>query len=214
VTELVFIEQAPSQGMERRIESGATIGRAGCDVILSDPDVSRRHAAIREAGDGVSIEDLGSTNGTYVNGERIDAPRPLRDGDEVKIGSTVWRLRTPAVTRVMETPHADRGATMVTQTPTAPPAAEPAVPERAASAPPPAASAEGRRGDVPVPDFAPSAIRRVVPGPDAVTSFAPEGQQRKKGSAATRVGATIMAVIVVALTTFGVVLYYITEPFK
>jgi pSer/pThr/pTyr-binding forkhead associated (FHA) protein len=199
VTELVFIEQAPSQGLERRIESGATIGRAGCDVILSDPDVSRRHAAIHEAGDGVSIEDLGSTNGTYVNGERIDAPRPLRDGDEVKIGSTVWRLRAPEVTRVMETPSLDRGATRVTQTTTAPS---------------PPAPAEGSRGDVPVPDFAPSAIRRVVPGPAAVASFAPEGQQRKKGSAATRVGATIMAGIVVALTTFGVVLYYITEPFK
>ena len=65
-----------------------------------------------------------------------------------------------------------------------------------------------------MPDFQPSAIRRVVPGPDVVTPFAPTAASRRKGSAATRMGATIMALIVVALTTAGVLIYYITEPFK
>jgi hypothetical protein len=53
-----------------------------------------------------------------------------------------------------------------------------------------------------------------VPGPDVPTPFAPSTPARRKGSAATRMGATIMAGIVVALTTLGVVIYYITEPFK
>jgi hypothetical protein len=66
---------------------------------------------------------------------------------------------------------------------------------------------------VPLPDFAPSAIRRVVPT-DAPTAFTPETQAGRKGSAATRGGATLMTTVIVALTTAGVVLYYITEPFK
>ena len=62
----------------------------------SDPDVSRRHAEIQVSSGDILISDLGSTNGTFVNGERIDQPRTLRDGDEVRIGAVVWRLRAPA----------------------------------------------------------------------------------------------------------------------
>ena len=70
------------------------------------------------------------------------------------------------------------------------------------------------RGDVPVPDFAPSAIRRVVPV-DAPTAFTPDTQgSRRGGSAATRGGATLFTTIVIAATTAGVLIYYITEPFK
>ncbi|HEX6584552.1 MAG TPA: FHA domain-containing protein [Thermoleophilaceae bacterium] len=252
----VFVEQEPNQGTEVPVEPGATIGREGCDITLSDPDVSRRHAAIQIVRDEVSIEDLGSTNGTFVNGQRIEERRRLSDGDEIQIGSTVWRLRAPAsATRLVDRPS---GATRLSQatslrpsaeppteppTPAAapeppaaapePPAPEPAAPpprtpEPAAGEPPasetpapepvaaraPAPPGAGRRGDVPAPDFQPSAIRRVVPGPDVVTPFAPTAASRRKGSAATRMGATIVALIVVALTTAGVLIYYITEPFK
>lgn len=232
MSEFVFIEQAPMQGAERPVESGATIGREGCDFTLTDPDVSRRHAAIQIAAGELSIEDLGSTNGTFVNGDRISARRSLRDGDEVRIGSTVWKLRAPAgVTRLSPTADAaERGATRPSQATLRPAAAEPATAEQtavspvaAAEAPPAAASAPAAtapapsralsHGDVPQPDFAPSAIRRIVPV-DAPTAFTPEAQAGRKGSAATRAGATVMATVVVALTTAGVVLYYITEPFK
>ncbi|MGH2804437.1 MAG: FHA domain-containing protein, partial [Thermoleophilaceae bacterium] len=143
MTEAVFVEQAPSEGMEHRVVSEATVGREGCDITLGDPDVSRRHAEIRLEDDGVSIEDLGSTNGTYVNGERIGAPRRLQDGDEVKLGSTVWRLRAPAgATRLVQTQEG--GATKLAQTTTLRPASAPEPPteERApAAAEPPAAPA-------------------------------------------------------------------------
>ena len=99
----VFVEQEPNQGTEVPVEPGATIGREGCDITLSDPDVSRRHAAIQIVRDEVSIEDLGSTNGTFVNGQRIEERRRLSDGDEIQIGSTVWRLRAPAsATRLVD----------------------------------------------------------------------------------------------------------------
>lgn len=257
MSEFTFIEQKPNQGAEKPLESGFTIGREGCDITLSDSEVSRRHAAIQIAAGELSIEDLGSTNGTLVNGERISERRSLREGDEVQIGSTVWRLRAPAgATRLSDVPS---GATSLSQTTTLrpaatpeppageppaaePPAAEPPAPEPmaapeptapepapppeptapapepvAAEAPPaaPAPSAgPSRRGDVPLPDFQPSAIRRVVPGGNTPTAFVPETQAARKGSAATRGAATLFATVVVALTTVGVIVYYITEPFK
>jgi predicted component of type VI protein secretion system len=251
MSEFAFIEQKPNKGAEHAVESGTTIGREGCDITIADPDVSRRHAAIQIVSEELSIEDLGSTNGTLVNGETITERRSLRDGDEVQIGSTVWRLRAPAgATRLRETPApaASQATTLRPAAPapappepaaTEPPAPEPATAEapaaesaRPATPPPPepaapeprapeparaaasaAKPAPSRRGDVPQPDFAPSGIRRIVPV-DVPTAFTPEASGGRKGSAATRAGATAMATVVVALTTAGVVLYYITEPFK
>jgi hypothetical protein len=65
-----------------------TIGRdAGCDLVLSDMSVSRSHAGLfREAGRWLLI-DAGSTNGTRINGWRVTAPVPLREGDEIRFGS-------------------------------------------------------------------------------------------------------------------------------
>jgi FHA domain/Domain of unknown function (DUF1707) len=62
------------------------IGRApGCDVLLPNPEVSRRHAEVRRVEGGWELRDLGSTNGTRVNGRRVAGPRPLRPGDEVSL---------------------------------------------------------------------------------------------------------------------------------
>jgi FhaA, N-terminal domain/FHA domain len=70
--------------------SGATIGRSrDCDVVLSDPNVSRRHAELRPRGGGWAIADLGSTNGVSVNGVRVERPQTLRPGDRIEIGTTL-----------------------------------------------------------------------------------------------------------------------------
>jgi pSer/pThr/pTyr-binding forkhead associated (FHA) protein len=76
--------------------AGTTVGRDDCDVVLTDPEVSRRHAVLVASSDGLAIEDLGSTNGTWVNGERIARPEPIRAGDEVRFGNTVWHVRAAA----------------------------------------------------------------------------------------------------------------------
>src|SRR5215210_8065290 len=133
MSEFAFIEQKPNQGAEHAVESGNTIGREGCEITIPDPDVSRRHAAIQIVGEELSIEDLGSTNGTLVNGEAITERRSLRDGDEVQIGSTVWRLRAPAgATRLRETPASPRSqATTLRPAAPAPAPAEPAPEPRA-----------------------------------------------------------------------------------
>ncbi len=75
------------EGRELEATPGAVIGREGTDIVAADPEVSRRHAAIREHGGGVAIEDLGSTNGTFVNGERVERSR-LHDGATVRVGNT------------------------------------------------------------------------------------------------------------------------------
>jgi ABC transport system ATP-binding/permease protein len=70
------------------VRNGLIIGRLhGTDVVqLDHPNVSRRHAAVEVHDGGIRIRDLGSTNGTFVNGERIRQPTPLQPGDRVDIG--------------------------------------------------------------------------------------------------------------------------------
>jgi hypothetical protein len=69
-------------------ERTLSIGRSTeCDIVIPDTNVSRRHAEIRPTIDGFNLVDLGSTNGSLVNGERI-AQRELREGDELAFGNT------------------------------------------------------------------------------------------------------------------------------
>lgn len=79
-----------------RVPLGPTpvvIGRmSDCDVTIADTNVSRRHAQVRPSGSGFAISDLGSTNGTIVNGERLVTEKRLADGDIVSVGSTHLRF--------------------------------------------------------------------------------------------------------------------------
>jgi len=70
-----------------------TIGRSSeCTISLSDQNVSRRHAEVRPGSRGYAVADLGSTNGTMVNGTRIRAEQPLADGDILSFGATYIRF--------------------------------------------------------------------------------------------------------------------------
>ena len=62
-------------------------------VWLESPTVSRHHARIRVDGQTVTLEDLGSKNGTYLRGDRLAAPSPLTDGDEFRLGSVPLKFR-------------------------------------------------------------------------------------------------------------------------
>jgi len=74
-----------------------TIGRqAGCDLLLSDSQISRVHARISLQDGTFILEDLGSTNGTFVNGQRVHH-HVLRSGDEIQIGQTRLRLNPAEV---------------------------------------------------------------------------------------------------------------------
>jgi pSer/pThr/pTyr-binding forkhead associated (FHA) protein len=72
---------------------GATLGRSRqSDVVVDDPNVSRTHAELRPRGGSWVLTDLGSTNGSSVNGRRIDAPTVVKHGDEIELGSASMRL--------------------------------------------------------------------------------------------------------------------------
>lgn len=103
-TLLVAGEIAPGQGTatltlpdgRRVVLDGdkVTLGRQPeCELALADPNASRRHAEVRRGPDSTwLVADLGSTNGTKVNGLRISAPRQLENGDEITVGSTTVRF--------------------------------------------------------------------------------------------------------------------------
>jgi len=70
------------------------LGRDGdVAVWLESQTVSRHHALIRVSGPDATVEDLGSKNGTFLRGERLSAPAPLADGDEISVGSVLIRFR-------------------------------------------------------------------------------------------------------------------------
>lgn len=69
--------------------SGATLGRSRkCDIVVDDPNVSREHAEVRPRGGSWVLRDLGSTNGSSINGRRTDGAEVLKPGDEIELGTS------------------------------------------------------------------------------------------------------------------------------
>lgn len=79
-----------ARGMSYDVSSGATLGRGDVEIQLEDPFASSRHAHLIRQGTILVIEDLGSTNGTYLNDELLRGPRPLHAGDRVRIGDSTF----------------------------------------------------------------------------------------------------------------------------
>jgi hypothetical protein len=86
----LVVRQGPQAGMSFPITGNQLIiGREeGMDIVLQDPESSRRHTRISWQGTHFIIEDLGSTNGTFVNGVQITSPKILSPGDSIGIGQT------------------------------------------------------------------------------------------------------------------------------
>lgn len=93
-TKAVVVEGAAHKGKTFALGEEMTIGRADkCHLVLDDAYVSQMHARIFSRGDGVMVEDLGSTNGTYLNRQRITSATEVGRGDQIKIGKTVLEMR-------------------------------------------------------------------------------------------------------------------------
>src|SRR3954451_1915366 len=107
MTAIGTLRVAQGDGAEStlELESDVVLGRdPSADVVLTDPSgqVSRRHARIVIRGTEAVLEDLVSTNGTFVNGERLDGPYALHAGDKVKLGGCTLEFvpaPAPAPTR-------------------------------------------------------------------------------------------------------------------
>jgi pSer/pThr/pTyr-binding forkhead associated (FHA) protein len=90
----VVVEGDSHRGVSFDLPEELVIGRAPkCQVVLDDSYVSQVHARLFAKDDTYMVEDLGSTNGTYLNRRKVTAPTELRRGDQVKIGKTVLEMR-------------------------------------------------------------------------------------------------------------------------
>ncbi len=106
---LVLVEGAEAG---RRVELGdapTTIGRTpGQTLVFADTELSRRHARVSLENDKATIEDLGSTNGTFVDGERLTSPRVLEDGNVLRIGGQRFRYERRSRREVERAEDLDR----------------------------------------------------------------------------------------------------------
>jgi pSer/pThr/pTyr-binding forkhead associated (FHA) protein len=99
------IVEGTGAGRMVAVGAGVIVGRGrDADLVLADELVSRQHARITPSGSGAVVEDLGSRNGTFVNGEAIHGPTRLEPGDQLQLGVTLVELRSAR--QVAERPSA------------------------------------------------------------------------------------------------------------
>ena len=197
MTPTLVFEAGPLAGRRIELESELVVGREDASLTIDDPEISRKHAAIRPAGDGFEIEDLGSRNGTHVNGSRIEGTTRLGGGDSIKLGQSVIRFESgraaatvaSPVPSAPTTPSAPVAPTAHAPSPPAPSAPAPSAPEPAAAAPIPAA---------------PSAAPKEPFG----TYATPVSGRRKRGVASRQVGPQILTFIAIIATAVAIAIYF------
>jgi hypothetical protein len=93
-TELVAVEPADQVGRRYPLGDEITVGRAaGCQVTVDDTYVSQLHARVFTRDGQLFVEDLGSTNGTYLNRVKVAGPMGMQKGDRLQVGNTVLEVR-------------------------------------------------------------------------------------------------------------------------
>jgi predicted component of type VI protein secretion system len=108
----LVVRSGSAAGLRVEVAGDVVLGREGADVILSDPEASRHHAVVRLAAGGLEIEDLGSTNGTFVDQVRISGPTRLTAGARIRIGASEIQVQTDEVvseTVISAIPAVSRG---------------------------------------------------------------------------------------------------------
>jgi FHA domain len=97
----LVIQEGAGAGSEHPVKGELILGRerGTADVLIEEPGVSRRHARVLPGNGALIVEDLGSSNGTFVNGKRILGPVEVGAGDEVQLGDTVIGVEDPSFVR-------------------------------------------------------------------------------------------------------------------
>ncbi len=91
---VVVVRSDTQVGLDFSIRDSTVLGRSSeSDVVLEDPYASEFHLRLTAKDDRLVLTDLGSTNGTYVNGRRVTSPVDLNRGDAVQVGKTVMEVR-------------------------------------------------------------------------------------------------------------------------
>lgn len=93
-TKVVVVRSDTQAGLDFTVTDATVLGRSEeADIVLDDPYASEFHLRLVAQEGGLILHDLGSTNGTYLNGRRVTAPTELRRGDAVQVGKTVMEVR-------------------------------------------------------------------------------------------------------------------------
>ncbi len=151
------VVSGPNAGLTVDVDEEVVIGREDTDLAIDDDEMSRRHAVVRRHANRLQVEDLGSTNGTFVDGTRIAEPTLLGGGAEIKVGTTL--LVVEGVLPVSD-PNADviqpRNVTRVSPaiSAAAPPSATPVTATATAAPPAPAAPVQPVVGEFRPPEHA------------------------------------------------------------
>lgn len=91
---VLFVRSESQQGQEFEVNDVVVVGRSDeTDFVIDDPYASEFHLRLVSQENGMMLHDLGSTNGTYVNGRRVSAPTELKRGDTIQVGKTVMEIR-------------------------------------------------------------------------------------------------------------------------
>lgn len=190
----LILQSEPGSGTEFILDKPELfLGRdPGNDIVINDPEISRRHARLLLAGDTYTIEDLGSTNGTFIRRQRLAAPVSLRPGEIISLGERVTVRFEVTGLSTDATVAAFRSPVQPTQTPTAaqvPPfiPAAPVQPSAQVSTPSPAHIP-------PVQQAAPAHIPPVAPPRAPVQPIAPTKKKKSGWLVALLI---VLAVIVV-----------------
>lgn len=94
VSEMVVVRSETLSGLRFPVGAGVSVGRSSeADIVLDDPYASEFHFRIVVQDGAVVLSDLGSTNGTYVNGRRVTVPTSLGKGDSIQVGNTILEIR-------------------------------------------------------------------------------------------------------------------------
>ena len=89
------VTSGPAAGQSVELGDELVIGREDAGLVIDDPEISRRHARVSPVDGGVVVEDLGSTNGTFVNGERPSEPVTLKESATIRVGPTEIAVNIP-----------------------------------------------------------------------------------------------------------------------
>ncbi|MCC6615449.1 MAG: FHA domain-containing protein [Anaerolineae bacterium] len=170
------------------------------DIVINDPEVSRHHLRLTRGAGGFTLEDLGSTNGTFVNGQRLTGARPLRQGDMIGLGETVTLAYEATAAAGAEAP----GVTAPNAAQRAPVSPPPQQPVYSPASPPPYSSGYEQQPSYSAPQQAPA-----IQPPGAGYDYDPYAVREEEPQNTTRlvlIGCAVLSLICCCGTIGGAVL--------
>ncbi|MGI8803841.1 MAG: FHA domain-containing protein, partial [Solirubrobacteraceae bacterium] len=171
----LVVKAGPSAGSRFELNGEAVVGRGEVDCVIDDAELSRRHLVVRVTPAGVEVEDLGSLNGTWYQGKRVEGPMLIPAGGIIRLGESELAVE-------IEAPAPEVGRTVIAPVPpellVEPPTAvapAPAPPPAPAAAPPPPPTPEPEPIAAAPPTNIPEKRRPAVDPPAAAAPPPPAG---------------------------------------